>query len=271
MRKYLFDNDLGINLRTMPANACKGLLSRSSWHDASVWATFGELEQIFGEPTMKAKYKGEDSHYSWVLDLLSQGERRVLDLYDINHRNPETDEIDFPAKDEHIDWHIGGWGERETWLAKTLIEKRLRDMRSGLIHEIKYVSVPEGEGERLYTPCPFGEITENGKLRFVCADWCHFYCEHNVYANKGAKVVICKHEKQEDMNINLVSFLESKEFRSDKKLEKLIALNGRYLKPYEVRIVVRAAIKAGYTDLNSVPDEFAEKTLAQSAPSNSKS
>ncbi|MBR1525176.1 MAG: hypothetical protein IJ640_00750 [Prevotella sp.] len=266
MRKYLFDNDLHISLRTMPADACKGLLSRSSYHDAEVWATRGELEHIFGDPTKTAKYKGADSHYSWVLDLLSQGERRIIDVYDINHYNRETDEIDFPAIDEHIHWHIGGWGERETWLAKTLIEKRLRDMRSGLIHEIKYVSVPQDDGERLYTPCPFKEETEDGRMRYVCADWCGLDCEHNVYANKKAKVVICKHEKQKqnDMNLDLIGFLESKEFRSDKKIGHLIQLNGRYLTAQEVRIVVRAAVSAGYTDLKSVPDEFAEEALKNS-------
>ena len=63
MKKYLFDNDLGINLRTMPARACKGLLAGcSSYHGAKVWATLCELEQIFGDPTTKAKIIGADSH-----------------------------------------------------------------------------------------------------------------------------------------------------------------------------------------------------------------
>lgn len=261
MRKYLYDNDLHINLRTMPKKACAGFCSRISYHDANVWATRGELEQIFGDPTTVAANKGEDSHYSWVLELLSQGEIRIIDVYDINHYNSKTNKIDFPSIDEHIYWHIGGWGWCETWLAKTIIEKRLRDMRSGLIREIKYVSVPEGNGERLYTPCPFREIAKNGDMRFVCADWCAIDCEHNVYANKEAKVVMCKHEKQNDMNLDLIGFLESKEFRSDKKIGHLIQLNGRYLTASEVRKVVRAAVKAGYKDLYSVPDEFAENVL----------
>lgn len=264
MKKYLFDNDLGINLRTMPARACKGLLAgRSSYHGAKVWATLGELEQIFGDPTTKAKIKGADSHYSWVLELISQPEQRIIELYDINHHNTETDEIDFPATDEHIFWHIGGWGERETWLAKVLIEKRLRDMRSGLLHEIKYVSTPEGDGERLYTPCPFREKAKNGEMRYVCADWCGFDCDHNVFADADAKVVVCKHEKQKNTNmkLDLIGFLESKEFRSNKKIGHLIQLNGRYLTAQEVRKVVRAAVKAGYKDLYSVPDEFAENVL----------
>ena len=261
MRKYLFDKDLQVNLRTMPPKACKLLKSRSSFHDATVWATRRELEQIFGDPTSKSKYKGEDVHYSWVLDLISQDERRVLEIYDMRYRN-DKDENDFPPADVHIDWHIGGWAERETWRAKAIIEKRLREMRSGLIHEIKYVSVPEGNGERLYTRCPFGEKDKNGNVRFVQAEWCGFECPHNLYGSIERKVVICKHEQ--NMNINLVRFIESKEFRSDKKLSNLIMLNGRYLTPYQVRVVVRAAVSAGYTDLKSVPDEFAEETLKNS-------
>ncbi len=63
------------------------------------------------------------------------------------------------------------------------------------------------------------------------------------------------------MNIDLQGFVESAHFRSDKKISHLIQLNGRYLTAAEVRIVVRKAISAGYTDLDSVPDEFAENVL----------
>ena len=259
MRKYLFDRDLDVNLRTMPASAGKRLLiGRSSFHDATVWATCSEIEQIFGDPTSKSKHKGEDVHYSWILDLISQTERRVLEVYDMRYRN-DDDQNDFPPADKQIEWHIGGWGERETWLAKVIIEKRLREMRSGLIHEIKYVSVPEGDGERLYTKCPFDEVAPKGELRYVSAAWCHYDCPHCVFSNSESKVVICKHENS--MNLDLVGFLESKEFRSDKKIGHLIQLNGRYLTAKEVRMVVRAAVKAGYKDLYSVPDEFAENVL----------
>lgn len=63
------------------------------------------------------------------------------------------------------------------------------------------------------------------------------------------------------MNLDLVGFLESKHFKNDKKINGLIELNGRKLNSNEVRIVVRAAVKAGYKDLYSVPDEFAEQVL----------
>lgn len=63
------------------------------------------------------------------------------------------------------------------------------------------------------------------------------------------------------MNLDLVGFLESKHFKNDKKINGLIELNGRKLSSDEVRIIVRAAIQAGYTDLYSVPDEFAEQIL----------
>ena len=63
------------------------------------------------------------------------------------------------------------------------------------------------------------------------------------------------------MNCDLVGLLESNHFKSDKRMNGLIHLKGRALTAKEARIVVRAAVKAGYVDLYSVPDEFAENIL----------
>jgi len=63
------------------------------------------------------------------------------------------------------------------------------------------------------------------------------------------------------MNLDLIGFLESKHFKNDKKINGLIELNGRKLSSDKVRIVVRAAVQAGYTDFYSVPDKFAEQIL----------
>ena len=63
------------------------------------------------------------------------------------------------------------------------------------------------------------------------------------------------------MNLDLIGLIESNHFKSDKKMQHLIELNGRKLNAKEVRMVVRAAVKAGYTELYEVPDEFAESVL----------
>ena len=63
------------------------------------------------------------------------------------------------------------------------------------------------------------------------------------------------------MNCDLVGLIESNHFKSDKKMHHLIELNGRKLNAEEVRMVVRASVKAGYTELYDVPDEFAESVL----------
>lgn len=63
------------------------------------------------------------------------------------------------------------------------------------------------------------------------------------------------------MNIDLIGLIESNHFKSDKKMHHLIELNGRKLNANEVRMVVRAAVKAGYTELHEVPNEFAESVL----------
>ena len=260
MKKYLFDRDSNVSLVTMRSDNIQNLLyGRVSFYDAKVWATRGELEQIFGDPTIRKDYGDADCHFEWVLDALFQNDKRIVTVYDFNYFD-DNDVRAIPPVDKHIEWHIGGWGESETWKTKVVIEKRLREMRSGLIHELKYVSALEGKGERLYTPCPFREKTPKGDLRYVCENWC-YDCPHFVFGNGEGRVVICKHENQNDMNLDLIGFLESKEFRSDKKIGHLIQLNGRYLTAKEVRMVVRAAVKAGYKDLYSVPDEFAENVL----------
>ena len=63
------------------------------------------------------------------------------------------------------------------------------------------------------------------------------------------------------MNCDLVGLMESKWFKNDNKLNGLIMLNGRSLTAKEIRKVVRAAVKNGYTELYDVPDEFAESVL----------
>lgn len=63
------------------------------------------------------------------------------------------------------------------------------------------------------------------------------------------------------MNLDLIGLLSSSHFRSDKKMHHIIELNGRKLTADEARAVVKAAVKAGYVDLYSVPDEFAESVL----------
>lgn len=66
------------------------------------------------------------------------------------------------------------------------------------------------------------------------------------------------------MNCDLVGLLESKWFKNDNKLNGLIMLNGRNLTAEEIRKVVRAAVKNGYTELYDVPDSFAESVLENS-------
>lgn len=63
------------------------------------------------------------------------------------------------------------------------------------------------------------------------------------------------------MNCDLIGLLESNHFRSNKKMNGIIHLNGRPLSANETRKIVRAAVRAGYKDLYSVPDEFAESIL----------
>lgn len=65
------------------------------------------------------------------------------------------------------------------------------------------------------------------------------------------------------MNCDLLGLVESKHWKSDRVMNGFIQLNGRWLNAEEGRKVVRAAIKAGYKDLYSVPDEFAEEILKQ--------
>lgn len=68
-------------------------------------------------------------------------------------------------------------------------------------------------------------------------------------------------ERAEIMNCDLLGLVESKQWKNDRVMDGFIQLNGRWLTADEGRKVVRAAIKAGYTDLYSVPDEFAENIL----------
>ena len=65
------------------------------------------------------------------------------------------------------------------------------------------------------------------------------------------------------MNCDLVGLLESSHFKSNKRMNGLIHLKGLPLSANEARRVVRAAVKAGYTDLYNVPDEFAENILKE--------
>lgn len=63
------------------------------------------------------------------------------------------------------------------------------------------------------------------------------------------------------MNIDLVGLMESSHYKSERRMNGLIELNGRMLKANEVREVVRASVRAGYKTLYEVPDEFAERVL----------
>lgn len=63
------------------------------------------------------------------------------------------------------------------------------------------------------------------------------------------------------MNCDLIGLLESNHFKNNKKMNGIIHLNGRPLCANEARKIVRAAVRAGYTDLYSVPDEWAESIL----------
>lgn len=68
------------------------------------------------------------------------------------------------------------------------------------------------------------------------------------------------------MNINLKNFKNSRFFKRDDKLDYLIEHGGRFLSPREVRLVVLAAIDAGYETLHDVPDEFVDNILTKKEP-----
>ena len=63
------------------------------------------------------------------------------------------------------------------------------------------------------------------------------------------------------MNCDLVGLASSTHWKKDRIMGNLIYLKDRKLSAEEARKVVRAALKKGYTDLYSVPDEFAEQIL----------
>lgn len=63
------------------------------------------------------------------------------------------------------------------------------------------------------------------------------------------------------MNCDLVGLASSAHWKKDRIMGNLIYLGDRKLSADEARKVVRAALKKGYTDLYSVPDEFAEAVL----------
>lgn len=150
----------------------------TSYHNASIRASFNELKSIFDNPM---ECDGCKTHYCFHLLLISQSEGyRVITIYDYKEVEGEF------KNDKRITWHIGGNGKRETLLARETLNEYLADVRSGRV----FVTTIKKD-----TICPLKIKNKQGDCVMVASEHCFFCCDYFGSINENKGIIVCVKDK----------------------------------------------------------------------------
>lgn len=157
----------------------------TSYHNAKFKATLKEIKQLFGKPTY---YNCSDkSKYDYRLLLIGHNEGyRAITIYDYKFNGKITN-------DTEVEWHIGGNGERETFIAKEIIEDYLEDFRNGNILTLQPNIKMKGNLIFSNMKCPLGKISDTtNKIIDVGTIDCVYNCGNCEHFNIKERKVICR-------------------------------------------------------------------------------